>query len=311
MLAEKLINNLTYDTDREVTNVELLKLRFGDASMHHAEVMVHDVEDSKRVNANVRTRLPDSPVDAVLVSHVFWPTLVSPPVKLHPAMTSELEAFGKAFTALKSPRQLEWYSHIGTVDLELELDGDDAPPRHFSVSPLHATLVMHCADEPAVTLAALALKVGVAETAVARKMLLWVNAGVVRAEAAPDGAPAYALQNAAEAAQHSAAAAAAGGGPDDVDMQADAEDGSNSLSEAAAAEEQAVYKNYITGMLTNLGALPLDRIHNFLIMLLDAADTPYDKNPQQLAVLLGRLCSEEGAAIELVDGQYQNKGAEA
>lgn len=40
MLADKLVNNLTYDTDREVQNLELLKLRFGESSMHQCEIMV-------------------------------------------------------------------------------------------------------------------------------------------------------------------------------------------------------------------------------------------------------------------------------
>ncbi|CAN0476606.1 unnamed protein product [Laminaria digitata] len=40
MLADKLVNNLAYDTDREVQNLELLKLRFGESSMHHCDIMV-------------------------------------------------------------------------------------------------------------------------------------------------------------------------------------------------------------------------------------------------------------------------------
>ncbi|CAN0165860.1 unnamed protein product, partial [Ectocarpus fasciculatus] len=57
MLADKLVGNLSYDTDKEVQNLELLKLRFGETSMHHCEIMVRDVEESKRVNANVQDRL--------------------------------------------------------------------------------------------------------------------------------------------------------------------------------------------------------------------------------------------------------------
>ena len=40
MLADKLVNNLAYDTDKEVQNLELLKLRFGESSMHQCEIMV-------------------------------------------------------------------------------------------------------------------------------------------------------------------------------------------------------------------------------------------------------------------------------
>lgn len=40
MLADKLVNNLAYDTAREIQNLELLKLRFGESSMHHCDIMV-------------------------------------------------------------------------------------------------------------------------------------------------------------------------------------------------------------------------------------------------------------------------------
>ena len=45
MLADKLVNNLAYDTDREIQNLELLKLRFGESSMHHCDIMVRPPED--------------------------------------------------------------------------------------------------------------------------------------------------------------------------------------------------------------------------------------------------------------------------
>ncbi len=40
MLADKLLNNMDFDTDKEIRNLELLKLRFGEASLHNCEIMV-------------------------------------------------------------------------------------------------------------------------------------------------------------------------------------------------------------------------------------------------------------------------------
>ena len=40
MLADKLLGNLTFDTDQEVHTLELLKLRFGDISMRSCEIMI-------------------------------------------------------------------------------------------------------------------------------------------------------------------------------------------------------------------------------------------------------------------------------
>lgn len=47
ILADKLLSNVNYDTDKEVRNLELLKLRFGEGNMHSCEIMLKDVSDSK------------------------------------------------------------------------------------------------------------------------------------------------------------------------------------------------------------------------------------------------------------------------
>lgn len=57
MLADKLLQNLEFDTDRDVQTLELLKLRFGEDSLQQCEIMVRDIEDSKRLNQNVRSSL--------------------------------------------------------------------------------------------------------------------------------------------------------------------------------------------------------------------------------------------------------------
>lgn len=54
MLADKLLANLDFDTDKEVHNLELLKLRFGELSMRQCEIMIKDIDDSKRINSNIR-----------------------------------------------------------------------------------------------------------------------------------------------------------------------------------------------------------------------------------------------------------------
>ena len=43
MLAERLLSKVGYDVDREMHTLELLKLRFGESSLHKCEVMLKDV----------------------------------------------------------------------------------------------------------------------------------------------------------------------------------------------------------------------------------------------------------------------------
>lgn len=50
MLDERLLNRLNFSYDNELKNIELLKLRFGEQSMHHCVVMLRDIKDSERIN---------------------------------------------------------------------------------------------------------------------------------------------------------------------------------------------------------------------------------------------------------------------
>ena len=104
MLADKLLQKSNYDAERETLALELLKNKFGETHLHDCEVMLRDVNDSRRVNANVKTRpaegtplakdgirttemLIESPVQALILSKLFWPkdiaksaaTMVAPP----------------------------------------------------------------------------------------------------------------------------------------------------------------------------------------------------------------------------------------
>ncbi|KAI2664220.1 Anaphase-promoting complex subunit 2 [Labeo rohita] len=109
VLADRLLHQLNYNTAREIRNVELLKLRFGESHMHYCEVMLKDVADSRRINTNIReedSRLPVEeqstlPLSAMIISSEFWPQLKEEKMELPTAM-----------------RTLRWKPHLGTWTLE-------------------------------------------------------------------------------------------------------------------------------------------------------------------------------------------------
>ena len=53
MLDDRLLYapNVTYE--KELKDLELMKLRFGDANLHQCEVMLRDIKDSERINREV------------------------------------------------------------------------------------------------------------------------------------------------------------------------------------------------------------------------------------------------------------------
>ena len=247
LLANKLIKNLTYDTAKDLAILERLKLRFGEASMQHCDIMLKDVDESKRLNVTVQSKLSDAIearsslfaggtavfqsskertalVDVTVVSEHFWPPLqANDGLVLHPLAVEMMSAYNATYSVLKKPRQLQWRDQLGLVDLELEFsqplrrrredtcssDGGAADRKvlKFSVSPVHATLILYFHDhdeeedddgsesrnrrardwgkEPKLpvsyTASVLASMTELPVASVRRKMEFWVNVGVVSA----------------------------------------------------------------------------------------------------------------------------------
>jgi anaphase-promoting complex subunit 2 len=332
MLADKLLANLAFDTDKEVHNLELLKLRFGELSMRQCEIMIKDIDDSKRINTNIhetivekkkrhkedqqkkkrkKTQQPPEPaevdepvVDCAIVSHIFWPALQKEQFKNHPRIQSQLDEFSLEYAAFKNPRRLIWHQMLGTVQIELEVvdeDGGGSHMQEFTCSTLHATLISHFEDKQQWTLEDLANETGLSEDVVRKKMGYWINNRVVQLVKGKSGGSTvtkFELTSVDELAdtEHDSAA-------ESDYYEDDGEDHALS-ARAQQAEEMQVYESYIFGMLTNLGQLPLDRIHNNLKMFASGSDHKYDKTARQLSTFLQKLCKEEKLECA-ADGMYR------
>lgn len=79
--------------------------------------------------------------------------------------------------------------------------------------------------------------------------------------------------------------------------------GSRGGSPANQPGLRLVYTSYIRGMLTNLGGLPLDRIHNMLKMFADQDELKYTMSVHEIHALLQDLCRQE--VIEVAGTKYQ------
>jgi anaphase-promoting complex subunit 2 len=320
MLADKLLSNLTFNTDQEVHTVELLKLRFGEISMRNVEIMVKDIEDSKRVVTNIHNNIKakqrvipvpqgrepvDPIVDAAIVSHIFWPTLQNQQFKHHARIQAKLDQFSTEYGQLKNPRRLVWMNQLGSVQLELDVveekpDGSIViETRNFSVAPLLATLISYFEDQDVWSAEELSNETGLAEHIIQKRMAYWINNRVIKQLHPQPGRYEVATREHFMQHDHEAGGVAAAG-TDDDGMEG------NAVSVLAQEEEEMeVFESYIVGMLTNLGQLPLSRIHNMLKMYVSGgSDVKYSKTPQQLAVFLQQLCRQEKLECG-PDGMYK------
>ena len=294
MLADKLLSNVNeIDVDREVRNLELLKLRFGENSMTNCEIMIKDIEDSRRINANIKptiaSKLKDQDTDfssaqlhsmeVTIVSKQFWPTLHGQDIELHPLIQNRMKVIAHEYSVLKNPRQLVWKTNLGMVHLELEFNGGQT--KEFTVAPIFANIIMHLADRDSWSASELADTTKLDMTTLSKRVAYWINQGVVKTKKSNTGALHYLVVESLSADQQS-----------QLTLDEDASESAVS-GDAQLAEEMQVYESFVRGMLNNYESLPLDRIHNMLKMFVSSGEHKYDKTVQQLESFLGQLVVAE------------------
>ena len=328
MLADKLLVNLNYDTDNDVHTLELLKLRFGEMSMRNCEVMLKDLDDSKRTNTLIATNMEGDDTfqrkagrsrkcvtDVATISHIFWPPLQSEQVKHHPRMQAELDGYANEFERLKNPRKLFWFDQLGSVDMELDVvetdqDGNEVlETKEFTCSPLLASLISHFEDKPRWTTEELSNESGVPEHVLDKRMAFWVNNRVLHVVPHAQSGPKSVHTTTYEIASVQHLRDKDVGHQKDYASMMMMDDDFGSEGQAvsiSAQEEEAMnaYESYIVGMLTNMQQLPLDRIHNMLKMFAAGSDIRYNKTPQQLNQFLQHLVRAEKLECG-PDGMYK------
>jgi len=272
LLADRLLTQLSFDTDRDVRHVELLKLRFGEAHLHACEVMLKDVTDSRRINARITedkkslvTSNADSipiPVNALILSAQFWPQRLprdeESPLVLPECLRNARDDYTRAFELLKGNRTLNWKAHLGLVSIDLELP--NGRTLSYNVSPAHATVIWHFEQRARWTITELAHEVQMPAHSLRRRVAFWQTQGLLREETTdtfvlvedePRGVGSGTIGSADAMA---------------VDDEEDASESAANIARERRDEELNVIWSYVIGMLTNLESLPLDRIHTMIRM---------------------------------------------
>ncbi|KAJ5179847.1 hypothetical protein N7492_003057 [Penicillium capsulatum] len=324
LLGERLLQKRE-NYDQEISVLELLKLRFGDSALQACEVMLRDISDSKRVDSVVRNdqglgkspsrvtsrrapRIDRTQLHAKILSRFFWPELQDLEFKVPDEIASLQDRYSTGFEALKQSRKLTWRNGLGQVTVELELED-----RSFAeeVTTWQATVIHAFQEQPDAavtkTVDELAEQLEMAPALVRSACLFWVSKRIL-AEPRRDtfrvlehlptedeqqdtndgagvagtdglGSPSGDAANAAVAAEAAAAAAA------------------KETAEAAAMEKMNLYWQFIVGMLTNQGAMPLQRI---VMMLKIVVPGGFPFSNEELREFLAGMVSR--GKLEIVSG---------
>lgn len=253
LLADRILTTFSYNTEREIRYLELLKLRFGESQLHFCEVMLKDIADSKRLNTHLNSgefksyEQGDFPVNTMILSAQFWPSFKEEKLILPEYIWKHLKNYTTAFEALKGNRTLVWKPHLGNVDLEIELKERTL---QLSVSPVHATILWHFQEKPRWTINELSAEMQMQSSVLRRKITFWQNHGILHEEENDI----FELMEDQKK------------NKDSVVMIEDEEESVTASSQDMKEEELQTFWSFIVGMLTNMESLPLERIHSMLRM---------------------------------------------
>ncbi|TMS15391.1 Anaphase-promoting complex subunit 2 [Larimichthys crocea] len=287
VLADRLLHQLNYNTAREIRNVELLKLRFGESHMHYCEVMLKDMADSRRINSNIReeeSRLSEEEqpllsLSSIILSSEFWPPLKEEKLELPPLVIQAMEAYTHRYEKLKAMRTLSWKPHLGSVTLDVELE--DRTLTNLTVSPIHAAIILHFQEKNSWTLEELSVKLGAPKELVHRKLALWQQHGVLREEA---GGRYYVVETGSSKEKMERGV---------MLIDSDEERDSNTTTQSEQREEKLqLFWAYIQAMLTNLDSMTLDRIHSMLRMFVATGPVVTEMDVNELEAFLQRKVRE-------------------
>ena len=269
VLGERLLKGY-YEFDREIRVLELLKIRFGEAALQACEVMLRDIIDSRRVDAFIH-RDQNMSLDSdhgtqlhsCILSHLFWPSLHSETFQI-PSEIVRLQAqYSTGYEAIKQSRKLTWLHALGqvTVNLDLEDRTVEEDVQTWQASVIYAFQPSDN-DDPMVpvtrTFDELLENLEMTEILLQNALTFWIGKLVLKQistepavytvleslsdeDAANPGTLSAATAAAAETATAAAAPAV--------------------MSEHEVAQEKMdVYAQYVNGMLTNGGPMPLQQI---------------------------------------------------
>jgi hypothetical protein len=153
MLASRLVSLGSFEIDREIASLDLMKSKFDPNALNDCNIMIKDMIESRRVFQKIKAKLIKVknhhllPSSLILSKH-FWPSKIvgdstdEPDGSsncgdqfkfLPPEILTVMKEYEKLFTELKPTQRLEWKRSEGIVVIQINIRNRDY---EFRVSPL-------------------------------------------------------------------------------------------------------------------------------------------------------------------------------
>lgn len=309
--------------------LELLKTRFGEAPLQSCEVMIKDIQDSRRVDGVIRRNQKLDPsaqeisaarqntemfkqeytsaegmlkpsLHAKILSRLFWPQLHSEDYRVPDDIVQLQKSYEQGFESLKNSRKLTWLQGLGQAVVELELQDRVV---FEEVHTWQATVIWAFqsaeGEDSSITrrVEELVEHLEMDESLVRSALKFWAGKMVLR-EIRKDEYAVLETLNQEDRARSDAQAVAAVAA-----AESNADDNTLMSNDDLTSEKMQMYWQFIQGMLTNSSPqMPLQQIAMMLKMLI-LDGFPYSNEELQEFLSLKVAAGE----LDFVAGKYKLK----
>ncbi|KAI8971233.1 hypothetical protein BDB01DRAFT_811821 [Pilobolus umbonatus] len=143
-LGKALLKIKNYDAENEFRMLEMLKRNFPPGSFTRCDIMLKDVEASRRLDKNIHENKDvDQRFHPTIMSHIYWPggdeededddmdedepnleDQIEQGLRLWPDLGRAIEDYENEYKKIKASRSLKFLPYKGLVTLELEFETD-------------------------------------------------------------------------------------------------------------------------------------------------------------------------------------------
>ena len=309
IIAERLLSGQT-GFQQELKVLSLLKKRFGEHALQNCDVMIKDIQDSKRVDAALGRNLQretDEAGDVLsfhskILSRLFWPSLPKEPFSVPAPVAAVQQQYEAGFERLKNARKLSWLDHLGTAVVQLDMEHRSLPPIECKTYEAAVIYAFQSEDGPSEgsppvrkTFEDLWQQLMIDEDLLEAALAFWVSQRIIK----DVGNRTYVVMEREEDPATEPAADVTAG-EDTADNSQPSPRKSKGMS-SKEKEQQAVYWQFIVGMLTNSApAMPLGQILMMMKMLIPDG-CPWS-NEELQEFLDDKVAGQE---LELSGGKYR------
>ncbi|KAI1496561.1 Cullin family protein [Biscogniauxia marginata] len=303
IIGERLLSDqVTFE--QEVGVLDLLKKRFGESSLQACDVMIKDIQDSRRLDGVIHRGAINHPekvkrdwtIHARILSRLYWPEVGEERFLLPSTVTDMQKMYETIFEHLKPSRKIKWLNHLGQATVELELEDRTILEE---VHTYEAAVIDAFSEEnsPSWTFEDLWMKLEMDEDLLTAALAFWERKRVLRK--LPDDRYVV-IERLSDIEQSSEAGAASSSTTAPADAPSTPRKAKSGISEKEK-EKRMVYWQFIVGMLTNSSSImPLGQIAMMMKMLI-ADGFPWSN--EELQEFLGEKVSE--GELEIVGGKYK------